>query len=241
MTKVAMLMGAAMAAMAMAGTAHAETTFTGNVALSTDYVFRGISQTNEDPAISGGFDATHRLFYAGVWASTIDFAANDAELEMDLYAGFKPVVGPFTLDLGVIGYFYPSASNESGVGGTREADYFELKASASIAPVENMSLSGAVYYSPEFTVDPTDGKGLYVEAAAGYTINDMFAVSGAVGNQSVDNANYYGLGEDSYTTWNLGGTLTYSGFGIDLRYVDTDLDNFPAAEERVVLTVKRAL
>jgi uncharacterized protein (TIGR02001 family) len=242
MKKFGLLVGAATAAMAMtAGAASAEVAYTGNVALATDYTFRGISQTNESPAISGGFDATSDIFYAGVWGSTIDFAANDAELEIDLYAGVKPVVGPVTFDLGVIGYFYPDASNEGGPGGTGEADYIELKAGASIAPAEGFSIGGNLWYSPEFTLDPTEGDGLFIEGYAAYTVSDMFSFSGGVGNQSVDNANYYGVGEDSYTTWNLGGTLSWEGFGFDLRYVDTDLDNFPAAEERVVFSIKRAL
>lgn len=239
MQKFTVLAGAAAAALAMAGAAHAgETTFSGNVALSTDYVFRGISQTNESPAVSGGFDASKGIFYAGTWASTIDFSANDAELEVDLYAGVKPVVGPVTLDLGVIGYFYPDASNE---GATGEADYVEFKAGASVAPVEGLTLTGALFYSPEFTLDPNSGDGLYVEGTAAFTVSEMVSLSGALGNQSVDNANYYGVGEDSYTTWNLGGTLSWEGFGFDLRYFDTDLDNFAAAEERVVFSIKRAL
>jgi uncharacterized protein (TIGR02001 family) len=238
MKKIGMLMGVAAATLAMAGVANAETTYTGNVALATDYTFRGISQTNENPAVSGGFDATHGIFYAGTWASSIDFPANAAEMELDLYAGVKPVVGPVTFDLGVIGYFYPGASNEAATG---EADYYELKAGAAITPAEGFTLGGTLYYSPEFTLDTTNGSGLYVEGAASYTISDMFSVSGAVGNQSVEANNYYGVGQDNYTTWNVGGTLSYKGFGFDLRYVDTDIDNVSAAKERVVFSIKRAL
>lgn len=234
MKSLGKLAGLAVLAMAGAtGAAQAEATYTGNIALASDYTFRGISQTNEDPAVSGGFDVAYEQFYAGVWASTIDFAAQDAELEIDLYAGIKPVVGPVTLDIGVIGYLYPSASDDGS-----ELDYVEAKFGASIAPAEGLTLGGVLYYSPEFTLD--GGDALYIEGTAGYTISDMFAVSGGVGNQSVDVNNYFGPGDDSYTTWNVGGTLSWEGFGFDLRYVDTDLD-FSAAEERVVFTIKRAL
>jgi uncharacterized protein (TIGR02001 family) len=236
MTKFGMLMGAAAAALAMAGTAQAETTFSGNVALTTDYQFRGISQTDQDPALQGGFDAANGIFYAGAWASTIDFAAQSAELELDLYAGLKPVVGPVTFDLGVIGYLYPSASDDAS-----ELDYVELKAGASIAPAEGFTLGGNLYYSPEFTLD--GGDSLFIEGVAAFTVNDKVSLSGGVGNQSVDASNYFVDGTtftDSYTTWNLGGTLTVAGFGLDLRYVDTDLDT-PISEERVIFTIKRAL
>lgn len=236
MRKFGIFMGAAVAALAVASAANAETTYSGNVALTTDYQFRGISQTDQDPALQGGFDAANGIFYAGAWASTIDFAAQSAELELDLYAGVKPVVGPVTLDLGVIGYLYPSASDDAS-----ELDYVELKAGASFAPAENFTLGGALYYSPEFTLD--GGDSLYVEGVAAYTVNDMISFSGGVGNQTVDAANYFVDGAtftDSYTTWNLGGTLSVAGFGFDVRYVDTDLDT-AITEERVIFTIKRAL
>ena len=50
-------------------------TLSANVALATDYIFRGFSQTAEGPAIQGGFDATCGRFYAGVWASSLDWGA----------------------------------------------------------------------------------------------------------------------------------------------------------------------
>lgn len=236
MKKCGFLAGVALATLALAGTANAETTFSGNVALTTDYQFRGISQTNEDPALQGGFDAAHGQFYAGVWGSTIDFAAQDAELEIDVYGGFKPVVGPVTLDFGFVGYLYPSASDDAS-----ELDYLELKAGASFAPAENISLTGNVFYSPEFTLD--GGDAVFVEGIAAFTLSEMVSFSGGVGNQSVDAANYFVDGTtftDNYTTWNLGGTLTVAGFGLDLRYVDTDLDT-PITEERVIFTIKRAI
>ncbi|MEO1474307.1 MAG: TorF family putative porin, partial [Pseudomonadota bacterium] len=55
------------------GTAAAEGEFSGNVTLTSDYVWRGISQSNEDLAIQGGFDYANGMFYAGTWASSIDF------------------------------------------------------------------------------------------------------------------------------------------------------------------------
>ena len=67
----------------------------------------------EGPAIQGGFDATCGIFYAGVWASNLDFggdASGDiANIEIDLYAGIKPKTGRITWDLGVIYYTYPNA------------------------------------------------------------------------------------------------------------------------------------
>lgn len=234
---------------AFASAANAEVTFTGNVALTSDYVFRGISQTQSDPAIQGGMDATTGIFYAGVWGSSLDFGsigglAVDSGFELDLYAGVRPVFGPVTFDIGVIGYLYPGSDLDFlGVG---DVNYWEIKAGASIAPVEGLTIGGALYYSPEFTLG--GGDSLYAELNAAYTINEHIAVSGALGNQSVDTAGYFftpGTDVDSYTTWNLGATLSAHGFGLDLRYFDAseDIENLVGevvSDERFVATLRRA-
>jgi uncharacterized protein (TIGR02001 family) len=230
----ALMAGSALAA--VPGAANAETTFSGNVSLTSDYAFRGISQTDQDPALQGGFDMTSGIFYAGTWASSIDFAAQSAELELDVYAGVTPKLGPVTFDLGVIGYLYPSASDDAS-----ELDFWELKGGAKITPMEGLTLGGTLFYSPEFTLD--GGDSLYAEGAGTFAVTEKFSVSGALGYQSVDAANYFADGAtftDSYTTWNLGATYTIAGFGLDVRYVDTDLDT-PITEERLIVSVKRAL
>jgi uncharacterized protein (TIGR02001 family) len=236
----------AAATAAMTGAAAAEGSFSGNVALTSDYVFRGISQSDSEIAIQGGFDYANELgslpIYAGAWASSIDFGL-DGTVEVDVYGGIRPKLGPVTFDVGVIGYLYP------GMDDFFEADMVEFKAGASIAPAEGLTLGLTAYYSPDFTFTVgSDEDAVYVEGAAAYTISDIFSVSGAVGNQSVDLANYYGAAGDSYTTWNVGGTISKWGFGLDLRYFDTDLDPSlvgPSGDEvsdgRFVATLKRAL
>src|SRR5262245_52260801 len=90
-------------------------TTAGNVGLTTDYVFRGISQSNEEGAVQGGVDLTCGRFYAGVWGSSVAF---DNGSEVDIYGGFKHTTGPVTWDLGLIYYSYP---------GVRDDNYVELK------------------------------------------------------------------------------------------------------------------
>jgi uncharacterized protein (TIGR02001 family) len=228
----------AAAGVALAGVAQAEDTgpkFTGNVQLATDYTFRGISQTNNGPAIQGGFDYSYDKFYAGVWASNIDFGLADGSTEVDLYAGFKPTLGPLALDLGAIGYFYPNASDNAA-----ELDYGELYAKASIAPAEGASLGAAVFYSPEFTGET--GTGLYAEVNGSYAFNPSFSVSGLYGYQSAEDADFAPAAgkQDDYSTWNIGGTYSAYGFGFDLRYVDTDIKDVSFAKERVVFAIKRS-
>ncbi|MET0181674.1 MAG: TorF family putative porin [Caulobacterales bacterium] len=249
---LALLAGAATAATAVP--ASAEVSYSGNVALTSNYVFRGVSQSDNGPAVQGGFDVSSGIFYAGTWASSVDFGwdsgtgFDDGGVELDLYAGLKPTLGPVAFDIGVLGYFYPGSEDGSVGPEGVDLDYYELKFAPSITPVEGLTLGAAVYYSPEFT-GSTDS-GLYYEANAAFTISDMFSVSGAVGKQTVDQVGYFvlddGTATDEYTTWNVGGTMSVAGFGLDLRYVNADesITNGAGNEvskETVVFTIKRAL
>ena len=79
--------------------------FSANVALTSDYYFRGISQTNNDGAIQGGFDWSHDSgVYAGVWASNVAFGSTN--IEADTYIGYGNEVSGFGYDLGWIRYNY---------------------------------------------------------------------------------------------------------------------------------------
>lgn len=238
-------------------------TYSVNAAVTTDYIFRGISQSSENPAVSAGFDATYGIFYVGFWGSNVDFDNDDlvgvdASVEMDVYAGIKPVVGPVTFDLGVIGYLYPGADDDfpSPIAGDNfeEADYVELKLGASITPFTNATLGVTAYWSPDFTgfVD----EAFAVEGTAGYTFSAIGrftpSVSGLVGYQTGDAQSGVGLdlAEDEYTYWNVGASLAFDKFTLDVRYWDTDVSDSgngnlfafeTYADERVVGTIKVVL
>lgn len=224
-------LAAAVGSLALAGAAQAQDegpSFSFNIGATSDYVFRGFSQTDEDPAVQGGVDASYGMFYAGAWASNVDFG-DSTDFEFDLYAGVKPTVGAVTLDLGVIYYGY--ADQPSGA----DYDYWEFKAAASV-PAGPASLGVAVYYSPEFFGDTGDA--WYYEANAAMSIPDTrFSVSGAVGRQEVDLAG-------DYTTWNAGvGFALTDNISLDLRYWDTNVPDVVSgglADARVVGGVKFA-
>lgn len=215
-----------------------------NAALTTDYIFRGISQSSENPALSAGLDVTYGLFYAGFWGSSINFDPDvDESVELDVYAGIKPVLGPVTFDFGVIGYLYPGATDPGA-----ELDYLELKAGASITPFTNASLGAVVYYSPEFTGETGDA--VAIEGQAGYTFNAIGrftpSISGAVGWQQIDEQRFSSATDDDYVYWNAGVGVSFDKFTVDVRYWDTDIDDsFTIAEtnadERVVGTIKVVL
>jgi uncharacterized protein (TIGR02001 family) len=225
--------GAALLASAAIGglstAAHAEEgSFSANVALTSNYVWRGLTQSDGDAAIQGGFDYTNGIFYAGTWGSSVNFGALGPEdlatMELDVYAGLTPSVGPVTFDVGVVGYFYPGSTDAGN-----ELDFWEGLVGASFAASDQLTLGASVYYSPEFSGE--NGESLYGEINAAFAFSDAFSVSGAYGNQDVDL-----LGD--YSTWNLGGTVSLHGFGIDFRYWDTQDTGL---DEQFSVTVSRAL
>ena len=126
MLKKTLLSAAAVAVFAGgASVASAEESYSisGNVALTSDYRFRGISQSDEDIAIQGGFDFEHESgFYVGTWGSSVDFDTNgpccDGSLELDIYAGFGGAFNEdWGYDVGVLAYLYPGDDGQEG-------DYF---------------------------------------------------------------------------------------------------------------------
>ena len=194
-----------------------------NVGVTSDYVFRGYSQTNEDPAIQGGVDLTAGSFYAGAWASNVDFG-DDTDAEVDVYGGYRTEAGGFALDFGVIGYLY--AGEPDGA----DYNYAEFKAAASRA-VGPATFGAAVYYSPDF-FGAADKEATYAEVNAAFSPADKWTISGAVGQQCLDVS-------DDYLTWNAGiGYALTENLSADARYYDTDVDGVPVAEDRFVVGLK---
>ena len=195
-----------------------------NLGAATDYVFRGVSQTDNEGQIYGGADATlYGIGYAGVWISNVEFG-NGTDLEYDIYGGIKPTIGVVNLDLGVYYYGYtnqPTGSHE---------DYVEYKAAASTA-VGPATVGALVFYSPEFF--GKTGKATYYEINAAAPVADKVSVSGAIGHQEIE-------GPADYNTWNLGvGYALNDHVGFDLRYHDTDEHGFgDIYDAKIVVGVK---
>lgn len=216
-----------------------------NVALTTDYVFRGISQTAENPAIQGGFDASYNIFYLGVWASNIDFGGGPfgqdiANLEIDYYGGIKPVWGKWTFDIGGIYYSYPGSCQTKC--GLAELDYFELKTGVSRTFFDKLAVYLNNYWSPNNTLET--GNNDVLEFGAGWSFEKWWifspTLSGVVGHQWGELSE----GGFDYTYWNVGLSLGFAEkFTADIRYWDADasfcqVSGLFSCEERVVGTIK---
>lgn len=192
-----------------------------NIGVTSDYVFRGFTQTMEDPAIQGGLDLTAGSFYAGVWASNVDFG-DSTDAEIDGYLGFRGEAVGFGYDVGLIGYGYVNDPAASGYA------YGEAKVAVSRAFGPG-TVGVAAYYSPDFF--GIDEEALYYELNVAAAVADNITISAAVGEQKLDVS-------DDYTTWNLGATWGFWGpLALDVRFHATDVDS-PAADERVVGTLK---
>ena len=187
--------------------------FAFNLAVGSDYVFRGVSQTEQEPAISGGLDASFGKAYVGAWASNVSFSGEgDTKAEIDIYGGIRPEVAGWALDLGVVGYFY--ANQPDGA----DYSYAEVKVAASRA-VGPATVGAAVYYSPDF-FGASEDQATYVEANAAFSPADRWTISAAIGRQFVSS-------DFDYTTWNLGVARQLSdSLALDLRYHDTDEHDF---------------
>ena len=214
----------------IAGTAHAEGEFSGNVTLTSDYVFRGITQADGAPMIQGGFDyADDAGFYIGTWASGVDFG-DGTSTEIDVYAGWTPSLGVFDLDLGAIYYFYPDAPDEP------EQNFLELYAGAGTTIAETVDVGASIAYSPEFYYE--SGGAIYYSAYAGLPLGESgFGVDASVGFSSF-------LDDDDcpdcdYGDYSLGVTTEFAGFGLDFRFIDTfDLDD---NDEKFVVSISRSM
>ncbi|MET0295506.1 MAG: TorF family putative porin [Phenylobacterium sp.] len=235
--KIALLSAAASLSMGGAALAQDDSgvKFSFNVGAAADYVFRGISQTDENPQIFAGADVTSGILYGGVWASNVDFL-DSTDAEIDVYAGVRPTLGPVSLDLGAIYYGY--VNEPSGA----DYAYWEFKAAGSV-PAGPATIGAAIFYSPDYTSAITD-EAWYYEVNGSVPLAEKVTLSGAVGHQDIQ-VDVLGADDVDYNTWNVGvGFALTDKVGLDLRYHDTDDgdDIFgDIADERVVLSAKVTL
>ena len=219
-------MALALVGLAAASTAHAGTS--GNVSVTSDYVFRGVSQSNGKPAIQGGVEyAADSGFYVGGWGSSIswlsdlsvDAAPISSNVELDVYGGYR---GKFndvvSYDVGALYYYYPGEYPS----GFNSANTLELYAGLTVAASEKVSLTAKYSYATTDLFGYTDSSGSgYLDVGANFAVGDGWTIGAHAGKQWID-----GNGAFEYTDWKLGVTKSFeSGFSIGASYTDTDADD----------------
>jgi uncharacterized protein (TIGR02001 family) len=207
--------------------------YAGNVTLTSDYVFRGVSQTDEDPALQSGLEIGHSMgFYAGAWASNVDFDAPDGiDNEVNLYAGWVfAFADESELDVQWVRYIYPGARTGFGI------NYNELIATYSFVDY----FSATVAWTNDFL--RTDESAFYYRLGAEVPMGDSeFNLTAGAGYNDISNA----AGSD-YWDFQLGVYRSWGMFTADLSYFETsgydrDVQDFLGprkwADGRVVLSL----
>lgn len=192
-------------------------TITTNVALTTDYLFRGISQTRGGPAIQGSLDIEHASgFYIGGFASNVDFLGLDANIETDVMAGFRFTVADVKVDVGGIYYAYPGYTRPTG--GYR-LDFFEaaLRLSYEAGPA---TFVGAFYWSPDYQLESRNA--YYVEGGIDLKLPGDFTLSGRVGHQSIERSERFGT-PASFANFAFVLSREIYGFNLSVGFYDTTI------------------
>jgi uncharacterized protein (TIGR02001 family) len=226
----------------------------GNIALTSDYRFRGISQTDESPAVQGGFDASFEPgFYIGTWGSSVDFSESDNDtghygsLELDYYGGWRGPIGDsdFGIDVGYLYYDYPGDTVDP------KGDYQEVSLKGSWK-----GLTLGVNYSDDYYAKT--GEFWYYAADYSYSFIPELALGLHAGYNDFENDKsstflfneekaINGLDQpDHYTDYSVSLTYTWAGVGFTLAYVGTDLDKEDyygtnLGEDTAVLSIKKSL
>jgi len=203
---------------ALAEETRAATDLSFNAALTSDYRYRGISQTRLEPALQGGADVVHNAsgLYAGAWASTIKWtrdAGGDGDVEIDLYAGKRgEVASGLGYDVGVLTYVYPS-NGLAHVPGFASANTTEVYGQLSYGPAL-VKYSHAVTNLFGFVDSKNSG---YLDLAANLDAGNGMTVNLHAGRQRVaHNA------AASYTDWKIGVTRDFGIVTGALAYVGTN-------------------
>ncbi len=113
---------------------RSEISLSANMSLTSNYIWRGMTQTSDSAAIQGGFDLGYKGFYLGTWASNVSWTAqNESSLEADIYAGYAGELIGVGFDIGVIQYAYPKTSpsanfEEAYIGLSKDFEGFGFSA-----------------------------------------------------------------------------------------------------------------
>ncbi len=198
----------------------------GNLGFVSNYVFRGMTYTQNRPALQGGFDYAHASgLYAGVWGTNVsNEAIHDASLEIDFYGGYAGAVGDWSYDVGLLQFYYPERPK---LPGTREK-YDTLEAYASVGwQMLTLKYSHTLtdffgFNSDSMGAGRGDSKGSgYLELNAKVPVGADFTLGLHVGRQRVHN-----YGDFDYTDWRVALSKAFgAGWTVAIAYTDTNADD----------------
>lgn len=201
--------------------------FSGGVTLTSDYRFRGQSQTDRSAALQvwGQYDHASGLF-ANIWASNIDFndqTTYDSSIEVDLTVGYsREIMENTTAGIKAVYYLYPDADTPPA---SNDYDYFELLASVE-HDYGKAAVSAELAWSPDYFLESGDAVslkgGVSVPLMEKFIFMDALTASANLGYQWIDDNDTFGT--DDYLYFDFGVSAGWEIFTVDLRWVDTDLE-----------------
>jgi uncharacterized protein (TIGR02001 family) len=199
---------------------EAEPNLTWNLSLTSDYVFRGVSQSNRDPALQGGLDYAFgdTGFYVGAWGSNVDFADVDGpDIEIDAYLGWNHDFGDtWNLDLSLVRYNYFGARED--IYG--DVDYNELVGMLTYQEMLCFTLGYANDYAN------TGESSLYYNLGGEWELGHGINLNAAIGYTDFEDT-------DGYVDWNIGLSRKFGPVEAALSYVDTDANDDYDDSERL--------
>lgn len=236
------LVGATLVAMPAMAQEEAETastsefSVTGNVAIVTDYRFRGVSQSGGDFAVQGGLNVAHESgFYVGTWASSIDDRGSGlGEMELDVFGGWSgEVASNVKLDAGLLYYIYPSKDNGYG-----KSNYFEpyVKVSSQFGPVG--ATLGVAYAWDQKALGSQDNLYVFTDFSAGIPKTPVTLTAhlgytdGALAPDYLGGVN----NDKSAFDWSVGASATVlGGLTVGVSYVGVEGKSFKNATDDAVV------
>lgn len=191
-----------------------------NMALTSNYVWRGMTQTSDSPAVQGGIDLGYNGFYAGVWGSAIDFGngsagGSTASSEFDVYAGYAGEFSGVSYDVGAVQYMYPGDTDNLNFS---EA-YLSLGYDFGMA-----SVSATYSLGVDAEANGVSDFGDNLELGVSVPLPMDVTLDGAYGmyddEDTVDGGNTNNFGDYYY----VGLTKTFGKFDLSLAYTGMDFD-----------------
>ncbi|MEW9797364.1 TorF family putative porin [Alteromonas sp. CYL-A6] len=200
--------------------AMAEGEWTANASAGSNYIWRGLTQSTNEAVVQGGIDYAHESgFYAGTWASNVQYAADDVySYEHDMYFGFAGEAGDISYDVGYLYYNYDAEA---------EFDFAEI-----YATVGYNNLSATLYLLAHTEADEGEGQDFGFAQASYISVDYSIPLeSGAevglhLGHHQGDFAEAFNGLTESYSDWGV--SLSKDGFSFLVSGTTMDSDE-PAA------------
>ncbi|TWC77246.1 uncharacterized protein (TIGR02001 family) [Rhizobium sp. SJZ105] len=214
------------------------------VKFTTDYMFRGQTQSDGKPAVQGYVEGrAFDWFYGGFFLSSVSFPSSpwglsDPAAELDYFAGVRHTWDGLTMDVGATYYTYPGQIGVGALGGglpATDMDMWEFAAKPTFAINEALSIGGTLAYSPDYV--GTGASETYISANAKLILPPLLQLedtswfaSGEIGRQKLGttdlkSASIPDIDLPDFTVWNIGLGITYKSATLDFRYWGSTLDN----------------